>query len=76
MQPDTIETIINIKDTIGVTAVTIAPANEVACKMIGILSLFVIDLSMIILFYVVQSMLLHIFLRLHRPKFLHSQMYQ
>lgn len=29
MQPDMIDTIINISDTIGVTAVTIAPANEV-----------------------------------------------
>ena len=76
MQPDTIETIIKIRETIGVNVVTNAPAKDAAWRMIGKLSLFVIDLSIIILFYVVQSRLLHIFLRLHRPKFLHSQRYR
>jgi hypothetical protein len=52
--------------------VTNAPAKEAAWRMIGKLSLFVIDLSIIILFYVVQSMLLHIFLRLHHSKYLHN----
>jgi hypothetical protein len=72
MHPDTIETIINIRETIGVNVVTNAPANEAAWRMIGKLSLFVIDLSIIILFYVLLSMLLHIFLRLHLTRYLDS----
>jgi len=72
MHPDTIETIINIRETIGVNVVTNAPAKEAAWRMIGKLSLFVIDLSIIILFYVLLSMLLHIFLRLHQTMYLHN----